>query len=135
MSSAAPLAQQLQVTQVAAGDEHCLLLTAAGSVWALGSNQYGQVGCSVTAPGDDSSHGDDHHCQPSHHYQQQQQHAAGQDALKEHPGQQSGRTAVAAAAGHAAASGWQAEQPVLVMGPGAAGAVSQAAVTHVSVES
>jgi alpha-tubulin suppressor-like RCC1 family protein len=42
-SSSSP---QQQVVQVAAGDAHCLLLTAAGSVWALGSNRCGQIGVS-----------------------------------------------------------------------------------------
>lgn len=34
------------VRQLAAGDAHCLLLTASGTVWALGADRYGQLGCS-----------------------------------------------------------------------------------------
>lgn len=43
-SPARDLASSHKVGQVAAGNEHCLLLTEAGGVWAFGSNKYGQVG-------------------------------------------------------------------------------------------
>lgn len=41
-----------KVVQVSAGDEHFLMLTAAGSVWACGSDKYGQIGCRKPAQGE-----------------------------------------------------------------------------------
>lgn len=38
------------VQQVAAGDAHTLCLTAAGSVWAMGSNKHGQLGLGSIDP-------------------------------------------------------------------------------------
>lgn len=111
------LPPQHQVVQVAAGDAHCLLLTAAGGVWALGSNRYGQVGASVSEqqPTQLQQAGAEQFPCSTQAQQQPQQ-------PKQHNAQPSSAAAVL-------------QHPVLVLGPGAPGGVCQEAVAQIAAGS